>query len=198
MSKRSAALFVLSLLVAACSSSQHRVFDVSAAAPAPTLQAERPLILEASQGEVRAWRPVVGLPESFNKFSYFKIKIDRQHGGSPDFWFATEQMLPGAVIQPHRHLHEDEILYIGSGVAHVRVGSVEGDAHAGGIVFIPRNTWVTVKNTGKTPIDLLFGFNAPGFDRFLRCESTPLGQRVQPLNARQDQFCMRLGDVQYR
>jgi len=108
-------------------------------------------------------------------------------------------MMPaGAQIPYHRHLHEDEVLYIGSGIAHVKVGSVEGDAHAGAIVFIPRDTWVTVRNVGKTPIALLFAFNAPSFDRFMRCESVPSGQSARPLTPQEDQACMKLGDVQYR
>lgn len=159
---------------------------------------ERPLIVEQGQGEVRAWRPLASLPPAVQKLSFFTIKVDSQNGGSPDFWFGTEKMPVGAEIQYHRHLHEDELLYISSGIAHVHVGSLEGDAHAGAIVFIPRDTWVSVKNIGKTSIALLFAFNAPGFDRFMRCESVPSGQHQQPLTDQEDQRCMKLGDVQYR
>lgn len=161
---------------------------------------EHPLITEQDQGEARVWRPLVGqsVPAGVQKLSVFIIKVDQHNGGSPDFWFGSENMPPGAEVQYHRHLHEDEVLYIGSGIAHVHVGSLEGDAHAGAIVFIPRNTWVTLKNIGKTTIQLLFAFNAPGFDRFMRCESVPVGQHAQPLTAQEDQTCTRLGDVEYR
>jgi mannose-6-phosphate isomerase-like protein (cupin superfamily) len=104
----------------------------------------------------------------------------------------------GAEIAYHRHLHEDEVLFIGSGVAHVHVGSLVGDVHEGAMVFIPQNTRVSVKNIGKTPIRLLFAFNAPGFDRFMRCESVPSGRQVEPLTDQEDRHCMELGDVQYR
>jgi mannose-6-phosphate isomerase-like protein (cupin superfamily) len=97
-----------------------------------------------------------------------------------------------------RHLHEDEVLYIRSGVAHVRVGSLQGKADAGTLVFIPRNTWVSVNNIGKTPVLLLFEFNAPGFDRYMRCESVPAGEPALPVGPSEDKRCAQLGDVEYR
>lgn len=164
---------------------------------ATSLLVERPLILEKDQGEVRVRRPIPG-PTGGPQLPDVTFKVDSKNGGSPDFWFASETMPPGAVIPLHRHLHEDEILYIGSGTAHVHVGTLEGDAHAGAIVFIPRNTWVTVKNSGATPIALLFGFNAPGFDRYLRCRSVPKGQIITRMTPEEVAHCRQIGDVQYR
>lgn len=73
-----------------------------------------------------------------------------------------------------------------------------GYVHAGGMVFIPRNTWVDVKNIGATPIGLLFAFNAPGFDRYLRCTSVAKGQPAPSLSMADLKRCRQLGDVQYR
>jgi mannose-6-phosphate isomerase-like protein (cupin superfamily) len=171
--------------------------EEAASAPA----AEHPLILAQDQGEVRVWRPLVSesvAEQKLDKLTHFIIKVDRQRGGSPDFWFGTETLPSGAGIPYHRHLHQDEILYIVSGSAHVHVGSLEGDARPGAIVFIPRTTWVSVQPTGKAPISLLFAFNAPGFDNYMRCESVPSGQRAQPVTVEEDKRCTKVGDVQYR
>jgi mannose-6-phosphate isomerase-like protein (cupin superfamily) len=162
---------------------------------------EHPLILDRAQGEVRVWRPLDSEPpaeQKLDKLTHFIIKVDSQNGGSPDFWFGTETLPVGAGIPYHRHLHEDEVLYIVSGSAHVHVGSLVGDARPGAIVFIPRDTWVSVQPNGKTPISLLFAFNAPGFDSYMRCEAVPLEQRSQPVAVAEDQRCMKAGDVQYR
>lgn len=162
---------------------------------------EQPLIVASGHGEARVWRPLVSespVEQKLDETTPFTIKVDRRHGGSPDLWVGTETLASGAGIPYHRHLHEDEILYILSGSAHVHVGSLGGDAGPGAIVFIPRNTWVSLRPNGKTPISLVFAFNAPGFDRYMRCESVPLGERPQLMSVEEDRRCQKLGDVQYR
>ena len=159
---------------------------------------ERPLILKPDEGEARTWRPLPTRGARKRTLSEFMIKIDRQNGGSQQFWFGTSIIPVGAGINLHRHLHEDEMLYIGSGSARVHLGSLDQIAPAGSMVFIPRNTWVSLKNVGPTPISLLYGFNAPGFDTFMRCESVPFGKPARPLSEAEDAHCIKLGDVQYR
>lgn len=164
--------------------------EVTASAPV-----EQALIVQRSQGEVRLWRPLPGGARSLRSFT---IKIDRQNGGSPDFWFISSEIPAGAAIRYHRHLYQDEVLFIDSGVARVHVGNLQGDAHAGAMVFIPRDTWVSVKNIGGATIALRAGFNAPGFDRFMRCESVAAGQRATLMSVQEDRRCQKLGDVEYR
>jgi quercetin dioxygenase-like cupin family protein len=171
---------------------------LGAAAPPP---AEHPVIVAQDEGEVRVWRPLVSespAEQKIDKLTRFTIKVDRRLGGSPDFWFGTETLPPGAGIPYHRHLHEDEVLYIVSGTARVHVGSLVGDAHRGALVFIPRDTWVSLQAVDKAPISLLFAFNAPGFDRYMRCEAAPLGQPARPVTVAEDRRCTQIGDVQYR
>ena len=192
------ALFILvTIVLGALALSGPSAPDVAAGA-APT---EHPLIVAQDQGQARVWRPVVSESPSeqkLDKATHFFIKIDSQHGGSPDFWFGTETLPPGAGIPYHRHLHEDEVLYIVSGSAHVHVGSLDGDAHPGAMVFIPRNTWISLQPIDKTPISLIFAFNARGFDRYMRCESVLLGQQTPLITVDEDRRCTKIGDVQYR
>ena len=145
---------------------------------------ERPLIVAKDEGEVRAWRPLVSESPAEQKFD----ELSR----------FMETLPPGAGIPYHRHLHEDEVLYIVSGSAHVHVGSLNGMARSGAIVFIPRDTWVSLQPAGKLPISLFFAFNAPGFDNYMRCESAALGERSQPVTIEEDRRCAKKGDVQYR
>jgi len=188
-------------VLCACSSVSHGSNESASAATAAAPVTERPLILAQDQGTVLVWRPLASesaMEKKLDTLSHFIIKVDKQTGGSPDFWFGTETLPVGAGIPFHRHLHEDELLYIISGSAHVQVGSLESDAGPGATVFIPRNTWVSLQPIRKTPISLIFAFNAPGFDRYMRCESVPLGERPRLVTTEEDQRCMKLGDVQYR
>lgn len=60
----------------------------------------------------------------------------------------TEELAPGAAIQKHRHLFPDEVLLIQNGTARVWLGDQEREVLAGGLAFIPANTWISLKNTG--------------------------------------------------
>ena len=130
-----------------------------------------PLILEKNEGEQRIRRP----RETPIPTGSFTIKVDRKNGGSQKMWLATEDIPPGGLINKHKHLGQDEILLIQNGTAHVWLGTKERDVHAGATVFIPSDTWISLKNTGNESISLVFVFSEPGFDDFLRCSSVPAG-----------------------
>lgn len=52
-------------------------------------------------------------------------------------------------------------------IAHVWLGDKEYDAQPGALVFIPTETWISVKNTGKETISLVAVWNEPGFEETL-------------------------------
>lgn len=151
------------------------------------------LILEKNEGEHRIRRPrgspIAGLP--------FIIKIDRKNGGSQQMWLGTEEIKPGVQIPRHQHLGQDEILILETGEAHVWLGDHERDVHAGGIVYIPSETWISLKNTGNEPILIAFVFSAPGFDDYLRCSSTAEGERSTPMTQEEVASCAEKGHVHY-
>src|SRR5215469_13636621 len=128
----------------------------------------------------------------------FTIKIDRKNGGSQKMFAGTEEIPAGGIIPRHKHLGQDEILLIQTGSAHVWLGTQERDVHAGAIVFIPSDTWISVKNAGNETINLAFVFSDPGFDEFMRCTSVPAGE---PSSTRvtHDEFedCQHKGHVVY-
>ncbi|HZM52308.1 MAG TPA: hypothetical protein VFE68_17510, partial [Vicinamibacteria bacterium] len=67
------------------------------------------------------------------------------------------------------------------------------DLHAGGLVFIPANTWISGKNIGATPMALTFIFSAPGFEETMRCNSVPAGETPTPITPEQQKDCAHLG-----
>jgi hypothetical protein len=93
-------------------------------------------------------------------------------------------------------LVQDEILLIHSGRAHIWLGDEERDLHAGGLVFIPANTWVSAKNFGAEPISLTFIFSAPGFEDTMRCNSVPAGETPTQITPEQQRDCAHLGHAE--
>jgi mannose-6-phosphate isomerase-like protein (cupin superfamily) len=55
----------------------------------------------------------------------------------------------------------------------VWLGDEEYDAEPGALVFIPAGTWISLKNSGKENISLVFVWNEPGFEEMMRCASVP-------------------------
>jgi quercetin dioxygenase-like cupin family protein len=154
----------------------------------------RPLMLDSDEGELRTRR--THTDSSSPASSQFILKVSPKNNGSQHLVAGTEVLAPGATLPKHRHLIQDEILLIQSGTAHVWLGDEERDLHAGGLVFIPANTWISGKNIGTTPIALTFVFSAPGFEETMRCNSVPAGETPTPITPEQQKECAHLGHAE--
>jgi len=149
---------------------------------APT-DGAKPLILEKDEGERRVWRPVEGLdyPPTL-----FILKVDPHNGGSSHLVFGTEDLETGGKIERHRHPGSDEILFFQNGSAKVSLGEAVKEVHDGATIFIPADTWISVVNTGKETIHMVFVFSAPGFEEFMRAESVREGEKAVRLTKAED------------
>jgi quercetin dioxygenase-like cupin family protein len=126
----------------------------------------------------------------------FLMKIGPKMNGSKHLLVITQEIPPGAVIPKRRHHGEDEILLIQTAGAHVWLGAKEYDAQPGAIVFIPAETWISLKNTGKENIRNIAIWNEPGFEAMAFYGSVPKGQ-VDKLLARDAvKDCYHHGDVE--
>jgi quercetin dioxygenase-like cupin family protein len=169
----------------------YTVSRIEAAAQVAPKMATKPLILEKDDGEHRVRRPrEVPMPTA-----EFTIKVDPKNGGSRHLVLGTETVPPGGQIARHKHVGQDEIVLIQTGSAHVWLGSEERDVHAGSVVFIPSEMWISLKNTGDENISLVFVFSAPGFEEFLRCTSVPAGNPALPLSREEFKTCQHQGHI---
>jgi len=151
----------------------------------------QPLILEKDGGELRTRR--IHTDKSTVAAPQFLLKVSPKNNGSQHLVLGTEDLLPVARIAKHKHLIQDEILLIQSGTAHVWLGDKESDVHAGGLVFIPSDTWISLKNTGAEPVGLVFVFSAPGFEETMRCNSVPADEKPTPLTPEERRECSHKG-----
>jgi quercetin dioxygenase-like cupin family protein len=154
----------------------------------------KPLLLEKNEGELRTRR--IHADKSAPASSQFMLKVSPKNNGSQHLVAGAEVVGPGVTLPKHRHLTQDEIVLIHSGEAHVWLGDQERDLHAGGLVFIPANTWVSLKNIGTEPISLTFIFSAPGFEETMRCNSVPAGETPTQITPEQQRDCAHLGHAE--
>jgi len=176
-------LLVAILLCAPCIPAQTHATDEGAKA----------VVLQRNEGELRTRRPRDNVA---SPSSDFLLKVSQKTNGSKHLLLGTEEIPPGAVIPKHRHHAEDEILLIQTGNAHVWLGDKEYDAEPGALVFIPAGTWISLKNSGKENISLVFVWNEPGFEEMMRCASVPKGQVAEPISREGVKACYHHGDAE--
>jgi quercetin dioxygenase-like cupin family protein len=171
------------LLVAIC---------VAAQTPAPEKDGG-PVVLQKNEGEARTRRPRIGVSSPSTEFI---LKIGPKTSGSKHLFVFTEDVAPGATIPRHRHHGEEEVVLIETGSAHVWLGDKEYDAQAGATVFIPADTWVSMKNTGSEKMSVFSVWNEPGFEAMLRCGSVPKGETGPALSRDDVKACYHEGDAE--
>src|ERR1700726_1063532 len=157
-------------------------------------QGAKTVVLEKNEGETRVRRPLGSLPTPSEEFI---LKVTPQNSGSEHLVLGTEDIPPGGVIPKHKHLKQDEILLVQTGTAHVTLGAREYDVHAGGTVFFPAQTWVSLKNIGTDSISLVFIFSALGFEENMRCGSVAAGQAAPAINTDELRACAHEGHVEF-
>jgi quercetin dioxygenase-like cupin family protein len=130
----------------------------------------RPAVLTREQGEARMLqgrKPIW-------------IKVDPQTLGSRSFTVGMEDIPPNDSIGVHKHLQEDEVVFIHRGQVEVTLGDSDYHAQAGGLGFIPRGTWIGFHTLGADTATIVFLFNTPGFEKCLRFLSSPVGTVFVP------------------
>ena len=148
----------------------------------------QPLILQESDGERRVGRPVAS-SASLGQFSgrtkpfSFTIKVDGQNGNAKDFLVMTNMLDPGDVIPFHQHHNAEEVIILEEGGATVIVGDKRAVAGPHSIMFIPRDTWISLANTSGHSIHMYGLFSRQDFERYERAASVPEGQPATPLGA---------------
>ena len=105
------------------------------------------------------------------------FKVDPVTTGSDSLVVGTEVMPPGNNIPIHKHLQEDEVIFVHKGAVRVSLADREYEASTGATVFIPRGNWIGVENPSSEPAMILFFFNKPAFENCLRAISSREGEK---------------------
>ena len=111
------------------------------------------------------------------------FKVDPVSTGSNTLVVGTEEMPPKNRIPTHKHLHEDEVIFVHKGAVRVALNDRVYEAGTGATVFIPHGNWIGVENASTETATILFFFNKPAFEQCLRAMSSRPGEKFSAPSA---------------
>ena len=80
----------------------------------------------------------------------------------------TESLAPGAAIPVHRHLSQDEVLFIHKGQGRATLEGKSMTVLPGLMLYVPRNAWHGLRNTGTGLLQFTWTSAPPGIEEFFR------------------------------
>ena len=107
--------------------------------------------------------------------SIVMIKIAKSHGYK-SMSFLASSLPPGDIIPVHKHLNEDEIIFIHKGSGILTVGEKEYPISEDLVAMVPKGVWHGLRNTGQDHIQMRFAYSPAGFEGYFREVGTPEGQ----------------------
>ncbi len=104
---------------------------------------------------------------------------------------------PGVWTPPHRHLHEEETLYVLSGRVEVETGGRTCSLSVGEVAILPRGQAHRLGNAGPGTAEALVLCTPSGFEQFVREAGQPATTSA-PAQVPDTQALARLGSLSTR
>ena len=96
------------------------------------------------------------------------IKVAKSEMFNPAMSLCTEVIPRGDGIPEHKHLNEDEFIFIHEGIAQVKVGEEITELTSSDLAYIPEKTWHGLKNINNKDVLMFFGYSPAGFEDYFR------------------------------
>jgi mannose-6-phosphate isomerase-like protein (cupin superfamily) len=103
------------------------------------------------------------------------VKISKAKHGVSGLSFCVEKMDPGSKMRVHKHLNNDELIFIHQGQGTITLGEQKIEVKTGAVAFIPRGMWHGLDNTGSESLKMIFQYSPAGFEEFFIENGTPIG-----------------------
>lgn len=103
------------------------------------------------------------------------VKLSKSKHGIDNISFCMEDMTPGRKMRVHKHLHNDELIFIHKGEGTLTLDEETIEVKTGTIAFVPRGTWHGLDNTGKENLQMAFQYSPAGFEQYFIENGTPVG-----------------------
>lgn len=114
------------------------------------------------------------------------IKISKTKNGIDDISFCTEDMTPGRKMRVHKHLNNDELMFIHKGEGTLTLDEQLVGVKTGDVVFVPKDTWHGLDNTGNENLLMVFQYSPAGFEEYFIENGTPPG--MPPKERTEDEY----------
>ena len=75
---------------------------------------------------------------------------------------------PGDALAVHKHLNEDELIFMHRGSGLFMLGDKQYEIKEGAVALVPKGVWHGLRNTGNENIEMRFGYTPSGFEGFFR------------------------------
>jgi len=103
------------------------------------------------------------------------IKISKAKHGVDGISFCVEDQSPGRKMRIHKHLNNDELIFIHKGEGTLTLDEESIEVKTGDVVFVPRGIWHGLDNTGKENLLMVFQYSPAGFEEYFIENGTPVG-----------------------
>ena len=103
------------------------------------------------------------------------IKLSKTKHGVDGISFCVEDQSPGRKMRIHKHLNNDELIFIHKGEGTLTLGEESIQVKTGDVVFVPRDTWHGLDNTGKENLLMVFQYSPAGFEEYFIENGTLVG-----------------------
>ena len=94
------------------------------------------------------------------------IKISKVEHGVDGISFCVEEQSPGRKMRIHKHLNNDELIFIHKGEGTLTLDDQSIQVKTGDVAFVPRGTWHGLDNTGKENLLMIFQYSPAGFEEY--------------------------------
>jgi len=103
------------------------------------------------------------------------VKISKAKHGIDNISFCMEDMTPGRKMRVHKHLNNDELIFIHKGEGTLTLDEETIEVKTGTVIFVPRDTWHGLDNTGQENLLMAFQYSPSGFEEYFIENGTPVG-----------------------
>jgi quercetin dioxygenase-like cupin family protein len=111
--------------------------------------------------------------------------VDKNKKGVNAISFCREEIAPGTGIPIHRHLNEEEVIYVQYGNGIFTLGEKEFEVKAGSVAYVPKGIWHGLRNNNTANLRMLFTFTPSGFEDYFREIGIPKGSVPKDLTDEQ-------------